>query len=56
LLSLKLGERRPSSFLELKPGGTPLPVTGTVAAATPAPRPGQVPYKDHIIALHLQQL
>ena len=56
LLPLKLGERHPSSFLELKPGAPLLLVTGTVGAATPAPRPRQVPYKDHIIALHLQQL
>jgi hypothetical protein len=28
-------------------------VKGVVASASPAPRPGSVPYKEHIIALHL---
>jgi alginate O-acetyltransferase complex protein AlgJ len=28
-------------------------VRGSVQAASPAPRPGTVPYKDHIIMLHL---
>ena len=31
----------------------PVNITATVLAATPAPRPGSAPYKDHIIALHL---
>ena len=32
---------------------TPLVVSGQVKAATRSPRPGSVPYKDAVIALHL---
>jgi len=28
-------------------------VTGTIAAVSPVPAPGTVPYKDHVCALHL---
>ena len=33
--------------------GSPLLVRGVVKAASPAPRPGSVPYKDHVIMVHL---
>jgi alginate O-acetyltransferase complex protein AlgJ len=52
LLDLKLGEAKPSGFLSLK-AGEQIPVTGTVETISPVPRPGTVPYKDHIEALHL---
>jgi len=34
-------------------GGAPVRVTATVAAASKFPRPGSVPYKDHIFAVSL---
>ena len=52
LLDLKLGEAKPSRFLTLKPGEE-IEVTGTVESISPVPRPGTVPYKDHIEAVHL---
>jgi len=52
LLDLKLGETKPSRFLSLKPGEE-IAVSGTVESISPVPRPGTVPYKDHIEALHL---
>ena len=52
LLDLKLGETKPSRFLSLKPGEE-IAVSGTVESISPVPRPGTVPYKDHIAALHL---
>src|SRR6476469_4772507 len=52
LLDLKLGEAKPSRFLSLK-AGEESAVSGTVESISPVPRPGTVPYKDHIDALHL---
>jgi len=52
LLDLKLGEAKPSRFLSLK-AGDEIAVSGTVESISPVPRPGTVPYKDHIEALHL---
>jgi alginate O-acetyltransferase complex protein AlgJ len=52
LLDLKLGEAKPSRFLTLK-AGEEMPVTGTVETISPVPRPGTVPYKDHIEEVHL---
>src|SRR2546430_1810211 len=52
LLDLKLGEAKPSRFLTLKPGEQ-IELSGTVESISPVPRPGTVPYKDHIEALHL---
>ena len=52
LLDLKLGEVKPSRFLSLK-SGQEIEVNGTVESISPVPRPGTVPYKDHIEALHL---
>ena len=52
LLDLKLGEAKPSRFLSLK-AGEEIEVSGTVESISPVPRPGTVPYKDHIEALHL---
>jgi SGNH hydrolase-like domain, acetyltransferase AlgX len=55
LLDLKLGEAKPSRFLSLKPGAE-ITVSGTVETISPVPRPGTVPYKDHIEALHLSDI
>src|SRR5881227_1238999 len=52
LLDLKLGEAKPSRFFSLKPSEE-IEVTGTVETISSVPRPGTVPYKDHIAALHL---
>jgi hypothetical protein len=52
LLDLKLGEAKPSRFLSLK-AGEEITISGTVESISPVPRPGTVPYKDHIEALHL---
>jgi alginate O-acetyltransferase complex protein AlgJ len=52
LLDLKLGEAKPSRFLSLK-AGEAIEVSGTVETISPVPRPGTVPYKDHIEAVHL---
>ena len=52
LISLNLGERKPSQFLS-PPQGQTLLVEGTIAAISTAPRPGTVTYKDHILSLHL---
>ncbi len=52
LLDLKLGEAKPSRFLSLK-AGEEIEVNGTVETISSVPRPGTVPYKDHIEALYL---
>jgi SGNH hydrolase-like domain, acetyltransferase AlgX len=52
LLRMSLGQPRPSHFFTLSSGET-VTVTGTVQAVSSPPRPGTVPYRDHIIALHL---
>jgi SGNH hydrolase-like domain, acetyltransferase AlgX len=52
LLDLKLGEAKPSRFLSLK-ARQEITVSGTVETISPVPRPGTVPYKDHIEAVHL---
>jgi SGNH hydrolase-like domain, acetyltransferase AlgX len=52
LLDLKLGAAKPSRFLTLN-AGEEIEVSGTVETISPVPRPGTVPYKDHIEALHL---
>ena len=51
-LEFNLGAPRPSHFFGPKPGET-LTVTGVVESVSPAPRPGSVPYKDHILTVHL---
>ena len=52
LLDLKLGTPAPSRFFSPAPGET-VEVSGIVEAISTAPRPGSVPYKDHIVAVHL---
>jgi alginate O-acetyltransferase complex protein AlgJ len=55
LLDMTPGTPPPVQFVVPKPGEE-MVVTGTIAAAARAPRPGSVPYKDHIIAVHLTDL
>ncbi len=52
LLDMTLGEAALSSFFVPEPGQT-VRVTATVDAASPIPRPGSVPYKDHVFTVHL---
>ena len=55
MLSLALGEKR-ATELYVPPSGKAVAVRGEVRAASPAPQPGSVPYKDHIVMLHLAEL
>lgn len=55
LFDMILGEKPASRFV-VPARGTEKIVTGTVEAIAPAPRPGAVPYKDHIVAAHLTEL
>ncbi|MBU0679482.1 MAG: hypothetical protein KJ626_15385 [Verrucomicrobia bacterium] len=52
LLDLSLGRPVPSDFIVLDPGEQ-TSVAGTISEISPAPRPGTVPYKDHIVSIHL---
>jgi SGNH hydrolase-like domain, acetyltransferase AlgX len=52
LIDLKLGAAKTSRFLSLT-AGEEIAVSGRVESISPVPRPGTVPYKDHIEALHL---
>ena len=55
LLEMKLGQPVPARFFVPKPHDQVV-ATGTVEAVSNVPRPGTVPYKDHILALHLTDL
>ena len=55
ILDFKKGTPPPRQFVALVAGSERV-VTGIVAAAAPAPHPGKVPYRDHIIAVHLTDL
>ncbi len=55
LLSMVVGEPGDANF-DQPPAGWSVTVRGVVRAASVAPRPGSVPYKDHIIMLHLAEL
>jgi alginate O-acetyltransferase complex protein AlgJ len=55
MLEMKLGQPVPAKFFVPKAGET-VTATGTVEAISNVPRPGSVPYKDHILALHLTDL
>jgi len=55
LLSMELGEERESDMY-VPSSSEPVEVRATVLAATRAPIPGSVPYKDHIIMVHLDDL
>lgn len=55
LLDLTLGVPLPSRFFAPEPGEERV-ARGVVASASRVPRPGSVPYADHIMALHLVDL
>ncbi|HEX8077324.1 MAG TPA: hypothetical protein VF511_05880 [Chthoniobacterales bacterium] len=55
MLEMKLGQPVPAKFFVPK-AGEAVTVTGTVEAMSSVPRPGTVPYKDHILAFHLTDL
>ena len=55
LIPLELGEKQPATFFVPPDGASPV-VRGVVAAAASAPRPGAVPYRDHIVMVHLTDL
>ncbi len=54
-LDMTLGKPRPSTFIVPEQGGK-MTFSGVIQSITPAPRPGTVTYKDHIIAAHLVDL
>src|SRR3989440_3239364 len=55
ILEMKLGQPVPAKFFVPKTGEA-VTASGTVEAISTVPRPGSVPYKDHILALHLTDL
>ncbi|HEX4641103.1 MAG TPA: hypothetical protein VH252_06935 [Chthoniobacterales bacterium] len=55
MLEMKLGQPVPANFFVPKSGEI-VAATGIVEAISTVPRPGSVPYKDHILALHLTDL
>src|SRR5436305_11932456 len=55
MLEMKLGLPVPARFFVPKTGES-VTASGTVEAISTVPRPGSVPYKDHILALHLTDL
>lgn len=54
-IEMKLGAPPPSQFIVPDPGKQ-LVVTGTVESRSGVSRPGTVPYKDQVFALHLTDL
>lgn len=52
---MRLGSRRQGRFLELAPGQNRV-VAGVVREISAAPRPGTVPYSEHVIYMHLANL
>jgi len=55
MLEMKIGQPAPAHFFVPKSGEEVI-VSGTVEAVSTVPRPGTVPYRDHILALHLIDL
>jgi alginate O-acetyltransferase complex protein AlgJ len=55
MIEMKLGQPQPSRFFVPK-AGEEVVVSGTVEAVSTVPRAGTMPYKDHILALHLTDL
>lgn len=55
MIEMKLARSRPAQFFVPNAGEQVL-VNGIVQAVSAVPRPGTVPYKDHILALHLIDL
>src|SRR5205085_12556730 len=55
MLDMKLGQPMPAKFFVPKSGELVF-ASGTVDGISSVPRPGSVPYKDHILSLHLTDL
>ena len=55
MIEMKLGQPAPAKFFVPKKGES-VTASATVEAISTVPRPGSVPYKDHILALHLTDL
>jgi len=55
MIEMKVGQPAPARFFVPK-AGEEVVVNGTVEAISTVPRPGTVPYLDHIVALHLTDL
>jgi alginate O-acetyltransferase complex protein AlgJ len=55
IIDMKLGQPAAAKFFVPKSGES-VTANGTVEAISTVPRPGSVPYKDHILALHLTDL
>jgi alginate O-acetyltransferase complex protein AlgJ len=55
MLEMKLGQPMPAKFFVPKTGESVV-MNGTVESISNVPRPGSVPYADHILALHLTDL
>jgi hypothetical protein len=55
MLPMKLGQPAPAKFFVPKTGES-VTASGNVEAISAVPRPGSVPYKDHVLALHLTDL
>jgi hypothetical protein len=55
ILPLTLGEKREVGMYVPPAGATKL-VRGVVRAVSPSPKPGSVPYKDHIVMVHVEAL
>jgi alginate O-acetyltransferase complex protein AlgJ len=55
MLEMKLKEPQSAKFFVPKPGATVL-ASGNIEAISNVPRPGSVPYSEHILALHLTDL
>jgi alginate O-acetyltransferase complex protein AlgJ len=55
MLEMKLGQPVPAKFYVPKPGES-VTASGTIESISTVPRPGTVPYKDHVLALHLTGL
>jgi alginate O-acetyltransferase complex protein AlgJ len=52
MIDMKLGQPAPAKFFVPK-SGEEVVVNGNVEAISAVPRPGTVPYKDHVLAVHL---
>ncbi|MFZ1218230.1 MAG: hypothetical protein WAO00_03005 [Chthoniobacterales bacterium] len=55
MLDMKLGQPMPAKFFVPKEGEQ-VTASGTVEAISAVPHPGSVPYRDHVLALHLTDL
>lgn len=55
LLPLVVSQKKPSGFF-VPAAGQSVEVQGVVRATSAVPRPGSVPYKDHIFTIHLTDI